>query len=248
MITSVQNSKVKEWNKLKKKKDRERTNSFLVEGNHLVQEAYDSNWNIKEIIIEEGTVLPSWLGNKDVTYVSDHVFKSITDTKTPQGIAAVVEMKEPSQQELNRIVILDTVQDPGNLGTIIRTADAAGFDAIILGDGTVDLYNEKVIRSTQGSVFHLPIFQKNLHNEIPSLKERAFQVWASTLEGAKAYTNLPIPDKVALIVGNEGSGIQPSIIDLADEKVHIPIYGQAESLNVSVATGILLYHIANQKK
>ncbi|WP_226036472.1 TrmH family RNA methyltransferase [Aquibacillus saliphilus] len=243
MITSVQNNKVKHWNKLKKKKDRDNCNSFLIEGNHMVLEAVNSQWDLKEIIVQEGTVLPDFITNVDVVYVSDNVFKSITDTKTPQGIAAVVAMKQPELKDFSKLILIDAVQDPGNLGTIIRTADAAGFDGVVLGDGTVDLYNEKVIRATQGSIFHLPIFQENLHVEITDLKEKGFQVWASTLVGAKQFQTMPIPEKVALIVGNEGSGIDPSIIEQADEKVHIPIYGQAESLNVSVAAGILIYYI-----
>ncbi|MCT2535063.1 RNA methyltransferase [Aquibacillus koreensis] len=245
MITSVQNNKVKEWNKLKKRKEREKRNVFFIEGMHLVQEALHSKWNLQEVIIQDGIELPEWLQQHTVTYVSDHVFKTISDTKAPQGIAAVVEMKPAIlDKSLHKLVLLDAVQDPGNLGTIIRTADAAGFDGVILGEGTVDLYNEKVIRATQGSLFHLPIIQSNLLKEINELQKNDVQVWAATLEGAESYQQLPVPEKVALVVGNEGAGIDATIVQQADKKVHIPIFGQAESLNVSVATGILLYYIA----
>ncbi|WP_138415412.1 TrmH family RNA methyltransferase [Aquibacillus sediminis] len=247
MITSVQNNKVKQWNKLKKRKDRNNTKTFLVEGYHLIQEAINSNWHLQEVIIQEGATVPDWLADYELTYVSDHVLKAITDTKTPQGIAAVVEMKQPEWADFNQLLLVDAVQDPGNLGTMIRTADAAGFDGVVLGEGTVDLFNDKVVRATQGSLFHLPIFQASLEEKMVTLQDQGFEIWAATLEGAKPYPSLHVPDKVALIVGNEGAGIASSIVQSADQKVHIPIYGAAESLNVSVATGILLYHLASSR-
>jgi RNA methyltransferase, TrmH family len=246
IITSVQNPKVKQWNKLKKRKERVNSKTFLIEGHHLVQEAATSSWNVQEIIVEEGTEQPQGLPDVPVTYVSDNVFKSISDTKTPQGIAAIVEMKELAWGTYEKLLLLDAIQDPGNLGTIIRTADAAGFDAVVLGEGTVDLFNDKVIRATQGSIFHIPIFQESLLDLTPKLQNEGYDVWASALDEAKAYQTLKLPTRVALILGNEGAGIHQNLIDLADQKVIIPIYGRAESLNVSVAAGILIYHIANQ--
>ncbi|MDL4840631.1 TrmH family RNA methyltransferase [Aquibacillus rhizosphaerae] len=248
MITSVQNNKVKQWNKLKLRKERKKSNAFLIEGYHLVQEACKSNWEVQEIVIQEGIELPEWITVSNITIVSDHVFNAISTTKTPQGIAAVVEMKQAEWGDFSKLLLIDTVQDPGNLGTIVRTADAARFDGVILGDGTVDLYNEKVIRATQGSLFHLPIFERNLKATVEDLKHKDFSIWASTLEGAETYHTMEVPKKIALIVGNEGSGIDEALIDQANNKVHIPIYGKAESLNVSVATGILIYYIANNDK
>ncbi|WP_186576206.1 TrmH family RNA methyltransferase [Aquibacillus kalidii] len=246
MITSVQNAKVKHWNKLKKRKEREASQQFFIEGHHLVQEAFQSDWHVQEVILEEGTDRPDWLhSSATITYVSDNVFKSITDTRTPQGIAAIVGMQKPTWVDFKKILLIDAIQDPGNLGTIIRTADAAGFEGVVLGEGTVDLYNDKVIRATQGSIFHIAIFHNNLLDFVPTLKTEGYQVWASTLEGAVPFHQVAIPEKVALILGNEGSGIEESLVEYSSERVNIPIYGQAESLNVSVAAGVLIYYVAN---
>lgn len=247
MITSVQNNKVKQWNKLKKRKDRQKSQLFLIEGFHLVQEAIHSDWEVEEIIVQEGLDTPTWVQEEIITYVTEQVFRTITETQTPQGIAAVVKMKEQVWNDFRQLLLVDAVQDPGNLGTIIRTSDAAGFDGVILGEGTVDLYNDKVIRATQGSLFHLPIFQEDLKVKITELQEQEFKIWVSTLDGAEAYPSVQVPGKVALVVGNEGAGINPAIINQANQKVNIPIFGKAESLNVSVAAGILIYYIANNK-
>lgn len=244
MITSIQNDKVKYWKKLHKRKDRSATGTFLIEGHHLLEEAQKSGWDIVEIIVKEGMTLLPWYNNFSVINVSKQVFNHITKTETPQGIAAVVKMKKYATMTGNHLLLIDAIQDPGNLGTIIRTADAAGFDAILLGNGTVDLYNDKVIRSTQGSLFHIPIYTVDLATKIPSLKKDGFSIWASALTNAKPFHTMEkTNEKVALIVGNEGAGIRENITELADHNVIIPIYGQAESLNVSVAAGILMYYL-----
>ncbi|WP_077327349.1 TrmH family RNA methyltransferase [Virgibacillus siamensis] len=242
MITSVQNSKVKQWKKLGRRKEREKTGTFFIEGHHLIDEAYKSNWKIVEVIAVKEAGVPEWC-HQITEYVSPEVFRHVSYTETPQGIAAVVEMKKMDRSEEKSVLLVDAIQDPGNLGTIIRTADAAGFDAVILGEGTVDPYNNKVIRSTQGSIFHLPVFHINIVHEIPKLKKQGFEVWASALNNAVSFETVSVPEKTALIVGNEGAGIQSEILHLTDSTVHIPIYGKAESLNVSVAAGILMYYI-----
>ncbi|MGY0693128.1 TrmH family RNA methyltransferase [Virgibacillus sp. FSP13] len=243
MITSVQNDKVKLWNKLKKKKDRIQLKTFLIEGFHLVEEVHSSDWEIKEIILQEGIDVPEFAEGYPIVIVSSLVFNHISNTKTPQGIAAVVKMKNYNQEMFEQVLILDAIQDPGNLGTMIRTADAAGFDAVILGDNTVDMYNDKVVRSTQGSLFHIPIFQANLLTKISQLKKDGFTVWASALTNSSSYLEIKPSKKTALIIGNEGSGIHEDVLGLADICVKIPIYGKAESLNASVAAGILMYYI-----
>lgn len=243
LLTSVKNDKVKALKKLHTKKERERTGTFFIEGFHLIEEAVHSNWSIKEIILQDGVELPSWANDYPIIAVSENVFQHLTQTKTPQGIAAVVQMNNDTVVAGDYVLLLDRIQDPGNLGTIIRTADAAGFSAVILGEGTVDMYNDKVIRSTQGSIFHLPVFQDNLNSRIHDLKASGFKVWASALTNSKDFHTVKTTPKVALIVGNEGSGIHQNVLDLADEVVKIPIYGKAESLNVSIAAGILMYHI-----
>lgn len=245
VITSLQNNQVKHWRKLHTKKYRTKTNRFLIEGFHLLEEAKKSNWQIETVIVKEGIKFPSWVEEFELVYVSEKVFNEITQTESPQGIIAEVERKTLPRNNEKAIILIDSVQDPGNLGTIIRTADAAGFSAIGLGIGTVDPFNEKVLRASQGSIFHIPIYHTNLVDEIKKLQQDDFTIWASALEGAKNYLDADIPEKVAIIVGNEGAGIDPEIISLADEIVKIPIYGQAESLNVSIAAGIFMYHISN---
>ncbi|WP_079479468.1 TrmH family RNA methyltransferase [Halobacillus salinus] len=242
MITSVQNQKVKEWKKLHKRKYRNKENVFLVEGHHLVEEVLKSDFTVKELIVREGTDLeiPE---NISATEVSEQVFAAIAETETPQGVAAVVEQMAIPYEPGKRTLIVDAVQDPGNLGTMIRTADAAGFDAVILGKGTVDPYNDKVIRATQGSLFHIPFFQGEMDEYVAQLKSAGASIWASTLTGATPFQELKSPDQVALIVGNEGQGISEAAEDLADERVYIPIYGQAESLNVAIASAVLMYHL-----
>nr|WP_205094384.1 RNA methyltransferase [Thalassobacillus pellis] len=245
MITSIQNQKVKQWNKLKKKKYREAAKHFIVEGFHLVEEAFQSEWEIVELIVREDTSFPvDWKGfTNKITHVSNDVFSAITETETPQGIAAIIEVKHFEFSSLENILLTDGVQDPGNLGTLIRTADAAGFDGVIIGKGSVDVFNEKVIRATQGSLFHLPIQQGTLEEWIPHLKKQGLTIWASALKDASPYKKLTVPEKSALIVGNEGAGIREELLKLADKSVYIPIYGKAESLNVAIAAGILMYHM-----
>ncbi|MFS0561026.1 RNA methyltransferase [Terribacillus sp. 179-K 1B1 HS] len=246
MITSTQNAQVKQWQKLKRKKERTKTNTFIIEGFHLVEEAIKSGWTIDQFILREETELPEWAQDLEPIRVSDHVFKSITETETPQGIAAVLQMQDKKLKRHNRILLLDAVQDPGNLGTIIRTADAAGYDAVYVGEGSADRYNDKVIRATQGSIFHLPVLTADLALLLPELQENGYTVWAAALEGAVDYRDLTAPDKTALLVGNEGAGIDKRLIAQSDMAVKIPIFGKAESLNVSIATGILLYHTVNR--
>ncbi|WP_067730644.1 TrmH family RNA methyltransferase [Oceanobacillus damuensis] len=243
MITSVKNEKVKAWKKLHKRKERTNTGLFLIEGFHLLEEAFNSDWQINEIIVQEGATLPEWATDFLVEPVSENVMAHISQTTTPQGVLAVIKMKKQNAYSGSHFLIIDSIQDPGNLGTIIRTADAAGMDAIILGEGTVDLYNDKVIRATQGSIFHIPIYQANLYEELGNLKREGFSIWATALLNATKYNETVPEEKVAIVLGNEGAGVQDELMELADRIVTIPIYGKAESLNVSIAAGILMYHL-----
>lgn len=243
LITSLTNEKVKAWKKLHKRKDRQKKKAFLVEGMHLLKEAWMSNQEIITVIVDETTRIPDWAKRIPVERVSKEVFSHISQTETPQGIAAVIQMNQASLVGGNQMVLIDAIQDPGNLGTIIRTADAAGLDAVVLGKGTVDLYNDKVIRATQGSLFHIPIYEADLSQEIPQLKKNGFDIWATALEDAAYYHEVKIPEKVAVVLGNEGSGVQEDFIEQATMRIKIPIYGKAESLNVSIAAGILMYKL-----
>lgn len=243
MITSVKNQQIKTWAKLKQRKYRKEQGLFIVEGEHLVEEALKSDWELETIVIKENFEPNFDLSNHFVEAVSDHVFAHLSETKTPQGILAIVKMREEEEYKKNRLLILDAVQDPGNLGTMIRTADAAGFDAIILGGGTVDLYNDKVIRASQGSIFHIPIIELSLETAVDQLKESGVSICASTLERAVPVQTIEWPEQVGLIVGNEGSGVNQTLIEKSDLLVHIPIYGKAESLNVSIAAGVMMYQM-----
>lgn len=243
MITSVKNQQIKTWAKLKQRKYRKEQGLFIVEGEHLVEEALKSDWELETIVIKENFEPNFDLSNHLVEAISDHVFAHLSETKTPQGILAIVKMREEEEYKKNRLLILDAVQDPGNLGTMIRTADAAGFDAIILGGGTVDLYNDKVIRASQGSIFHIPIIELSLETAVDQLKESGVSICASTLERAVPVQTIEWPEQVGLIVGNEGSGVNQTLIEKSDLLVHIPIYGKAESLNVSIAAGVMMYQM-----
>lgn len=243
MITSVQNNRVKQWKRLHTRKGRMKSGTFLIEGDHLLEDALSSGWKVKEIILQEGIEFPFSLKDIQITHVSEGVFQHIAHTQSPQGIIAVVAMEQNVIVTGDKILMVDQVQDPGNLGTMIRSADAAGFSAIILGEGTVDIYNDKVIRSTQGSIFHIPVIQANLMDKIKKIKQIGFTIWATALEDAIDYDQMDVQEKIAIIVGNEGAGIQEKLLRKADHLVKIPIYGKAESLNVSIAASILMYDV-----
>ncbi|MGO4888653.1 TrmH family RNA methyltransferase [Anaerobacillus sp. MEB173] len=247
-IESHKNARVKEWKKLHSKKGRENSGRFIIEGPHLVEEALNHGIEIFEIIVTENFSIPSnWkVDNIRMYIVTDKVMSELSETETPQGVAAVCELftSRTLNIKTGQFLLIDGVQDPGNLGTMIRTADSAGISAVILGEGTVDVFNSKVIRSTQGSLFHLPIIKGNLEEWIGKCKDAGVPVFGTALKGAVLYKEVgSIMDQFALIVGNEGSGVKQKWLEQTDQNIYIPIYGKAESLNVAVATGILLYHL-----
>lgn len=245
-IESTQNPRVKQWKKLQTKKERNKTGLFLIEGIHLIEEALKYKANVKELIVREGTEYSLLdVGDIDIFEVTEDIMKHISDTETPQGMAAVCGMKgtAPINIATAKMLLIDNVQDPGNLGTMIRTADAVGMDAVILGEGCVDLYNGKVIRATQGSLFHIPIMDGDLEVWIKRLNVIGVPVYGTALEGARNFKEIEPQKHFALLVGNEGNGVDPKLLKQTDENLYIPIYGQAESLNVSIAAGILLYHL-----
>ena len=171
-------------------------------------------------------------------------------TETTQGILAIVKIENQTEPPCSgRIIILDAVQDPGNLGTIVRTADAAGFDAVVLGTGTVDLYNDKVIRSMQGSHFHIPVLQADLREYLAALKNQGVEVAVTALHrDSKDYSILQGKSDIAIVVGNEGQGVSSEVIELADVVVTIPMFGKAESLNVAIASALLMYKTKETKE
>ena len=253
-ISSPKNEKIKELVKLQTAKGRKKAGMYLLEGEHLVEEAIKERAQIKLIVVTSNRLedYKNLLAQTDVQVlvVSQEVFHKLSMTETTQGILAVVEIvKQEILPHKGRLIVLDAVQDPGNLGTIVRTADAAGFDAVVLGAGAVDLYNDKVIRSMQGSHFHIPVFQANLQEYLPILKEKGVKVAVTALHrDSKDYSVLQGAIDVAIVVGNEGQGVSDDVIDLADVVVTIPMFGKAESLNVSIATALLMYKTKETKE
>ncbi|MEO2074687.1 MAG: RNA methyltransferase [Bacillus sp. (in: firmicutes)] len=248
-IESVNNPKVKQWKKLLTKKERDKTESFIVEGFHLVEEALKQGEQVLEIIVSEKVGLPPrWdVHSTPVTLVTEEISDLLTETEAPQGIYAVCRMPskrmEAQAEEGQTFLMIDAVQDPGNLGTMIRTADAAGINAVIVGRGSVDIYNSKVLRAAQGSHFHLPILRADLHEWVDKLQEKNIPVYGTALEGAAVYTEIAGGESFGLIVGNEGSGVGKDLLSATTKNLFIPIYGKSESLNVAVATGVLLYYL-----
>jgi len=236
-ITSLDNKAVKLAASLQKKKYRDLHGKFLIEGMKLIKEALAFGYEFEAVFyvpdkVDYDLELPAY----EVSY---EILCKITDTVTPQGIAAVVSVKEPKREKLmqaQRVVYLDRVQDPGNVGTIIRTADAFGFDAVILSKECADLYSPKVIRSAMGSVFHLEIYRDFSVEELKALEKK---IYSSSLEASSMPESIELP--AVLVIGNEGQGISDEIKVATDEFVKIPMVGNAESLNASIAAGILLY-------
>ena len=252
-IESPQNSLVKYWKKLATtRKERDRSGEFLIEGFHLVEEAIKNESEILNIIVREDVDIPSsWnIDNIYMVEVTAQVANEFAETEHSQGIFAQVKQPTVSKEEQSKwtkLLLVDAVQDPGNIGTMIRTADAAGIDAVILGKGCADLYNPKTVRSTQGSIFHIPVVRGDLSEWIDSLKEKAIPVYGTALENAVLYHQVKKEGKFALVMGNEGSGINSDILAKTDANVIIPIMGKAESLNVAVATGIVLYYFSTDE-
>ncbi|TMW71662.1 TrmH family RNA methyltransferase [Alteribacter natronophilus] len=245
-IESPKNAKVKAWKKLHTKRGREKSSLFFIEGRHLIEEALKANVPFKELIIREGEEMPREWKAADVkpVEVTDRVMRELADTETPQGFAAICELPENRNIPLEKgqFLFLDRIQDPGNLGTIIRTAHAAGINGLVLSEGTADPYNSKVLRAAQGSVFHIPVQKMELGEAVTLCQENKVPVFGTSLEGS-TYSAIEPQENFALILGNEGQGIEEALLEQTDQNIYIPLYGGAESLNVSVACGILVYHL-----
>ncbi|MCF1686176.1 RNA methyltransferase [Tetragenococcus halophilus] len=246
-IQAAKNNKIKELKKLHQRKYRNQSEVYLLEGYHLVEEAAKAGVEIKEVYLDErGLQLwQDWVEQYELDYylLSNEAMKALSELPTPQGMIALVKKEENAPADFSgKWLLLDNVQDPGNVGTMVRTADAAGFDGIFLGKGTADRYSGKVLRSMQGSQFHLPIFSGELNEIIPVFKKHASKVYGTALDpSALPYTQVKQESSFALILGNEGQGVAEEILQMTDQNLYIPIYGKAESLNVGVAAGILMY-------
>lgn len=240
LYTSIDNKKIKEIKKLNQKKYRDKENKFLIEGEHLVLEAYKAGV-LDTLILEESINNAS----KDVEtiFVSYEVLKYISELDTPQKVMGIC--KKSKENEIgNRVLILDQIQDPGNLGTIIRSSVAFSIDTIILSNDSVDLYNSKVIRASQGMLFNINIIRCELEKTIYNLRKNNYKIYGTSVIDGKDVKKLEKNNKFAIIMGNEGSGLSYSLKNLCDEFIYIKMNKACESLNVGVATSIILYELS----
>jgi len=260
MITSVANSRVKNIISLiKKTRSRKEQGVFVVEGIRMVREApkdrirelyVSENFLMKEenrIFLEKEVGLP-------FEAVKDEVFAKMSDTVTPQGILCVLEKMDHNleymlQQKEGTFLVLEDIQDPGNLGTMLRTGEGAGIAGIIMSSGTVDIYNPKVIRSTMGSIYRVPFcYVDDLPAALRLLRKRGVHTYAAHLQGDRYYDECFFSGQTALLIGNEGNGLSDEVSALAEHRLKIPMEGQVESLNAAIAASILMYEAYRQKR
>ena len=256
-ISSKDNSLIKHIKKLKEKKYRQQYGEYVVEGLKLIKEAINENAKISKIIICESEDNTEMIENHlryeiarfDCVLVPHNIFKTLSDVETPQGIMAIIEKSHASKKidfNIDIIVALDDVQDPGNLGTILRTIDSIGLKQVLVSKNTVDCYNSKVIRSTMGAIFRVNVIEcDDLCNTLTLTKNNGFKIMVTSLKAKKSIYDVKYQKKV-IVVGNEANGVSESVIKLADEKLIIPMRGKTESLNVAVATGVILYEYVRQ--
>lgn len=250
MITSKDNQLVKHINKLKHKKDRTIHKQFIVEGKKNVSEAikFNNESNLEIIVSESYAKSNNILEN--YTIFSDEIFDYVTEHQTPEGIMAIVKMKEENENidySEPYIIIINEVQDPGNLGNIIRIADSLNLKQIVLSENTVDPYMPKVVRSTMGSIFRVNIFEKNISNLMENLKENNYNIFSAAVrEDAKDIYSLDFKNKkTAIVFGNESQGVDEEVLDKT-ELIYIPMNGKAESLNVASAVAVISYEVYRQ--
>lgn len=236
-ITSLTNSKIKQWVKYKERKHREKDHKFLIEGEHLIQEAHRAHC-IECLIVELGTVVP--YDEYPMYEVTAEILKKLSDCVSGTTMMAVCNYVSNETLQGNKYIILDDVQDPGNVGTIIRTAYSFGFDCILLSPKCADVYNDKVIRSTQGALFHIPVLRGDILTYMDILKENMVKIYATSLHEANPLSDIIIQKPCALVFGNEGAGVHFEVIKKADISVFIEME-TFESLNVAVAAGICMY-------
>lgn len=258
IITSKDNELIKHIRKLKDKKYRDEYNEYVVEGIKIVEEAVKENVKIKQIIICNDTTktyeIPTHImleiAKYECIYVTDKIFNLITQVTNPQGIMAIIE-KNSKENEIDYtqdiILALDDVQDPGNLGTILRTADSIGLNQIVVSKGTADAFNSKVVRSTMGAIFRIKIIEtQDLIRTIKEMKKHHFKLMVTSLQTENSIYDINFNKKI-IVIGNEANGVSKEIQDMADEKAKIPMFGRTESLNASVAAGIVMYEYVRQK-
>jgi TrmH family RNA methyltransferase len=261
-ITSASNSRIKKAIRVRERKPAEGYNRFVVEGPKIIEMALAAGAEISEVFFtdhftakKEGEELIRLLSKitTDIYRVADHVFAKLSDTETPQGIAAVASYPVLSLDSLSfsatsLSVVLDRIRDPGNLGTIIRTADAAGVEAVILLEGTCDAFMPKVIRATAGSIFNVPLALANDNQFMAWRQKHGIKIAVTAADAPRSVFDADLRGPVAFVFGNEGSGVRDAIKDSADLIVKIPLFGKAESLNVAMSAAICLYEAVRQRK
>ncbi|MCA0757821.1 RNA methyltransferase [Paenibacillus sp. N4] len=262
VLSSVQNDRVKQWASLLDKKFRDRSGQFLIEGVHLVLEALKGGAGVTTIVYDAERGLPAELKQERAAGIavsgpewvqaSPAVMSKCTGTDTPPPVFAVLPKLKTDRSALFRdggiVVVLDGVRDPGNAGTIIRSADAVGADAVVLGKGCVDLYNPKTVRSTMGSLFHLPIVEADLAELLPEAKVESVKLVGTSLQAQHTCYGYDWTQSTWLLLGNESEGLSQAVREQVDESVIIPMIGQAESLNVAMAGTVLLYEALRQRR
>lgn len=256
MITSTSNPQVKNLQQLAKKaRERNAQDVFLVEGMKMFQEAprekIQKVYISKSLYEEKGQ---AFLEGLPFEVLEDRVFAAASDTKTPQGILCVIKqyhycLEDMVCKERPHLLLLENLQDPGNLGTIMRTAEGAGADGVILSRTSVDLYNPKTIRSTMGSIYRMPfLYVDDLEEILPLLKKRGIRTYAAHLQGKNCYDQEDYQKGCAFFIGNEGNGLTEALSKRADTWIRIPMYGKLESLNAAVAASILMYEVCRQRR
>ncbi|PAD77908.1 TrmH family RNA methyltransferase [Paenibacillus campinasensis] len=259
-ILSPQNARVKAWAQLQEKKHRDKQQKYIIEGIHLVQEALQAGADIECVTYDVEKGIPhelkaatvdtgqaiEWIG------VSPAVIAKVSDTPSPQPTFAVVRKESRRWQELllheeGLVVVLDGLQDPGNVGTIIRSADASGAAGVLLGRGCADLYNPKTIRSTMGSLFHLPVVEGDLLTILPEARERGARMVTTSLAASRSCYEYDFGGNCWMVIGSEGRGVSPEVEALVDDTMIIPMPGKAESLNAAMAASVLLFEALRQR-
>lgn len=257
LITSKDNETIKHIRKLKEKKYRDEYGEYIVEGIKLINEAIGEKQNVKTIIIcdncDKEAINQSSMyevAKLNCVYVDEKVFNTITEVKNPQGILAIIEKKNKEKQinyNEDIIVVLDDIQDPGNLGTILRTVDSVGLSQIVVSKKSGDIYNSKVVRSTMGAIFRVNVIEsENLVDTIKEIKKHKYTITSTTLNTDKSLYDIALK-KTAIVIGNEANGVSKEIQGMSDIKIKIPMLGKTESLNASVAAGVVLYEYVRQK-
>lgn len=258
MITSTSNVQIKQMMALlKKSKERKEQKAFVIEGRKMFEEICQDKSRVVKAYFSDSYVKEQYDGKNmpDVPYeiVADSVFAAMAETVTPQGVLAIVKMPEYSLEDMiadaGTLVLLENLRDPGNLGTIIRTAEAAGVSGVVLSKESVDIYNPKVIRSTMGAVYRVPfLYVEDFSGLLKELRDKNVRLLAAHLKGQKTFDRADYSGKVGILIGNEANGLSEEAAELANEKVLIPMAGSVESLNAAVAAALLMYEAFRKQK